>query len=72
MIPSSMHAAVVDIKLRICRAIDTARDGDQQVHEWMWELLFVVDGMMFSESSASVEGSRRSALSEQLAWIDEG
>eukprot|EP00974_Lingulodinium_polyedra_P059271 5709134-Lingulodinium_polyedra.AAC.1 len=66
MIPSNMNAAIADIKLRICRAIDTARDADQRVHEWMWKLLFALDGLLFSESSASVEGSRRLALSERL------
>eukprot|EP00974_Lingulodinium_polyedra_P053864 5178793-Lingulodinium_polyedra.AAC.1 len=38
----------------------------------MWKLLFAVDGLVFAESSASVEGSRRQALSERIAWIDEG
>eukprot|EP00974_Lingulodinium_polyedra_P099161 9608704-Lingulodinium_polyedra.AAC.1 len=38
----------------------------------MWKLLFVVDVLLFAESSASVEGSRRQAFSERIAWIDEG
>eukprot|EP00974_Lingulodinium_polyedra_P072941 7059127-Lingulodinium_polyedra.AAC.1 len=38
----------------------------------MWKLLFALDGLLFAESSASVEGSKRQALSERLAWIDEG
>eukprot|EP00974_Lingulodinium_polyedra_P055385 5325895-Lingulodinium_polyedra.AAC.1 len=69
MIPYSMNAAVVDIKIRICRAIELARDTNYQVHEWMWKLLFALDGLLFAESSASAEGSRRQALSERLAWI---
>eukprot|EP00974_Lingulodinium_polyedra_P048003 4608875-Lingulodinium_polyedra.AAC.1 len=60
------------MSLRICRGIETTRDTDAQAHEWMWKLLFAVDGLLFAESSASVEGSRRQALSERIAWIDEG
>eukprot|EP00974_Lingulodinium_polyedra_P075530 7318854-Lingulodinium_polyedra.AAC.1 len=40
--------------------------------EWMWKLLCACDGLLLSESSASVEGSRRNAISERTGWVEEG
>eukprot|EP00974_Lingulodinium_polyedra_P055025 5292526-Lingulodinium_polyedra.AAC.1 len=64
MIPASVNSVVASVTHKICRGVEGAAETGPHMREWMWKLLCACDGLLFAESSASVEGSRRSAISK--------